>query len=74
MSKPLPRYQEGQVFEGFSFGQPVTITLSYPEWVDYAGEPYFWTWHSKTQFGGACALSERVLREEFAAVVKEDGA
>lgn len=63
--RPLPRFQEGQVFAGFAFGQAVTVTLSYPEWIDYAGEPHFWTWHATTHLGGGCTLSERVLADEF---------
>lgn len=66
--RPLPRYQEGQVFSGYAFGQPITVTLDYPEWVDYAGPDEFWSWHIKTHLGGGGMLSERVIAGEFEAV------
>jgi hypothetical protein len=69
-SRPERQFLEGQVFEGYAFGQPITVTLGYPEWVDYAGDPSFWTWHCKTHLGGDATLSERVLRAEFTAVTE----
>ena len=63
--RPLPRYREGQVFEGFAFGRPITVTLDYPEWIDYAGPHEFWSWHAKTQYGGGARLAEHILATEF---------
>jgi hypothetical protein len=63
--RPNRRFHEGQVLKGYAFGQPITVTLDYPEWIDYAGEPHFWTWHAKTHLGGGATLSERVLAGEF---------
>lgn len=66
--RPLPRFQEGQVFTGHAFGQPITVTLDYPEWIDYAGPRSFWSWHIKTHLGGGGMLAEHVLADEFQAV------
>lgn len=63
--RPPLRFREGQVFEGYAFGRPITVRLDYPEWIDLDSAESFWSWHAITNLGGGASLAESELAEHW---------
>lgn len=65
--KPPTRYHAGQMFNGYAFGEPITVELERVEWINDGREP-FWSWHTTN----GAMISEEVLTEDFTLIAEKN--